>query len=171
MGYKALLVIELQNDFLWEKRRAKFPYDTEKLTAAVNGAIEQAQAAGTDVIYLSQIFPDTPTNHLVFGYCIEKTEGAELWSGLHVVSDYCFEKNTADPFLSPGFAALVQERAYEELLLCGIDEYGSISGAAKAAVQHGIRAAVLKDCVASRFPVSKLIPLRRELKQLGIEYL
>ena len=25
---KALVVIDLQNDFLWEKRKAKFSYDT-----------------------------------------------------------------------------------------------------------------------------------------------
>ena len=30
----ALLVIDMQNDYLWEKRMPKFAYDTAQLTAA-----------------------------------------------------------------------------------------------------------------------------------------
>ena len=36
---KALLVIDMQNDYLWEKRKARFSYDTQTLTAAVNALI------------------------------------------------------------------------------------------------------------------------------------
>ncbi|MBQ8920560.1 MAG: cysteine hydrolase [Oscillospiraceae bacterium] len=170
MGKAALLVIELQNDYLWEKRKVKFPYDTARLIPAVNAAIAQAQAEGTDVIYLAQIFPDTPTNHLVFGFCIEQTEGAKLYAGLDVVSDNYFEKNTADPYLNPDFAAKMEAEGYDSVLLCGIDEYGSISGAAKAAAQHGLQVTILRDCTATRFPANKLIPVRNELKQLGAVY-
>lgn len=170
MGKTALLVIELQNDYLWEKRKPKFPYDTERLIGAVNAAIADAQGAGADVFYLAQIFPDTPTNHLVFGFCIEQTEGAKLYAGLDVVSDNYFEKNTADPYLNPAFAEKMEKGGYDTVLLCGIDEYGSISGAAKAAAQHGMQVTILKSCTATRFPVNKLIPVRNELKQLGVQY-
>ncbi len=170
MGKKALLVIEMQNDYLWEKRKAKFPYDTEKLVAAVNGAIAAAEAEGTDVIVLQQVFPDTPTNHLVFGFCIEQTEGVKLYAGVQAANAVCFEKNTADPYLTKDFADYVQAQGYDTFLLCGIDEYGSISGAAKAALRHGAAAVILKDCTATRFPANKLIPVRSELKQLGVRY-
>ena len=30
---KALVVIDMQNDYLWEKRKKKFTYDTEELVA------------------------------------------------------------------------------------------------------------------------------------------
>ena len=69
MAKTALLVMELQNDYLWEKRKSKFPYDTEKLIAAVNDAISRVRADGGDVIYLKQIFPDTPSNHIIFAGC------------------------------------------------------------------------------------------------------
>ena len=36
-GKKALIVIDMQNDFLWEKRKAMFSYDTAALTAAEIG--------------------------------------------------------------------------------------------------------------------------------------
>ena len=42
----ALLVIDMQNDYLWERRKPVFAYNTAKLTAAVNGLIHRY----TDVI-------------------------------------------------------------------------------------------------------------------------
>lgn len=170
MATKALLVFEMQNDYLWEKRKEKFPYDTEKLTAAVNAAIAQYSAENCDIIYLAQIFPDTPTNHIVFGFCIEQTEGAKLYSGLNIASELYFEKNVADAFLSKPFAEYAAGQGYEELLLCGIDEKGSIAATAKSALQQGLRVTVLKDCTASRFPLNQLASLRAELKAAGAVY-
>ena len=40
---KALLVIDMQNDYLYEKRKAKFSYDTENLVNSVNSLIERYQ--------------------------------------------------------------------------------------------------------------------------------
>ena len=37
----ALLVIDMQNDYLWEKRIPIFAYDTERLVAAVNELIHE----------------------------------------------------------------------------------------------------------------------------------
>lgn len=171
MPKKALLVTELQNDYLWEKRKPKFPYDTEKLISAVNDAIARLQAEDCDIIYLSQIFPDAPTNHIVFGFCIEGTEGAALYGGLHIVSEYRFEKNVADAFLDPQLAAFLKEQGYEKLLLCGLDECGSIAATAKGAVNAGLRVSILKDCTATRFPMNKLGTQRAELKSLGVSYI
>lgn len=170
MAKQALLVIELQNDYLWEKRKSKFPYDTEKLIAAVNAAIRQTKESGGDVIYLKQIFPDTPSNHIIFDFCIEGTEGAALYSGLEIASEYCFEKNVADAFLDADFAAFMAEQGYQEIALCGIDEAGSIAATAKGAQKTGAAVRILKDATASRFPIGKLAPLRAELQSLGVEY-
>ena len=54
---KALLVIDMQNDYLWSKRKEMFSYDTEKLVGNVNQAIEQYQEEGYDIIYIKQ-FPE-----------------------------------------------------------------------------------------------------------------
>ena len=170
MAKSALLVMELQNDYLWEKRKSKFPYDTEKLIAAVNDAISRVRADGGDVIYLKQIFPDTPSNHIIFDFCIEGTEGAALYSGLQIVSAHCFEKNVADAYLDAAFSAFMAEQGYTEILLCGIDEAGSIAATAKGAQKSGAAVTILKDATASRFPIGKLAPLRAELKTLGIRY-
>lgn len=171
MTKTALLVMEMQNDYLWEKRKAKFPYDTETLIGAVNDAIAQYRAAGSDILYLLQIFPDTPSNRIIFDFSITGTEGAELYSGLDVVSEYLFEKNVADAFLDPAFAAFVSARGYTDIAVCGIDECGAVSATAKGANNFGANVAILKHATASRLPINKLAPLRAELRSLGIQFI
>lgn len=166
----ALLVIELQNDYLWEKRKEKFPYPTDALIRAVNAEIDARSAEGWDIIYIAQIFPDTPSNHIIFDFCIEGTEGAKLYSGLHVASDLYFEKNVADTYLAKDFAAFMEQQGYSEIELCGTDEAGSIAATAKGALKSGAAVTIRSECVASRFPASKLAPIRYELKTLGVRY-
>ena len=168
---KAVLVIEMQRDFLWEKRKAKFTYDTGKLVTAVNELIDREAAAGSDILYISQVFPDEPTNHIVFGFCIAGTEGTALYDGLHVVSEYRFEKNVADVFLSQEFADFFREKGYNEVTVCGIDEAGSVAAAAKGAKKAGAAVTVVKSCTATRFPLAKIGLVRAELKAEGIQYL
>ena len=42
----ALIVIDMQNDYLWEKRKPMFSYDTAELTAMVNKAINRYRDEG-----------------------------------------------------------------------------------------------------------------------------
>ncbi|HRR78046.1 MAG TPA: hypothetical protein P5191_14785 [Ruminococcus sp.] len=45
-GKRALLVVDMQNDYLWDKRKSMFSYDTENLTAAVNRRIKEYSGKG-----------------------------------------------------------------------------------------------------------------------------
>lgn len=170
MSKTALLVCEMQNDYLWEKRKSKFPYDTEKLVAAVNAEIARSEAAGADVLLLLQIFPDTPSNHIIFDFSIEGTEGAELYHGIQAAAPKIFEKNVADAFLDKDFAAFMAAQGYDEIRVCGIDENGAVAATAKGAQRNGAAVTIVKAATASRFPIGKLAPLRAELKVLGIAY-
>ena len=170
MAKTALIVNEMQNDYLWEKRKDKFPYDTAPLLDAVNAAIDSVQAAGGDVLYISQIFPDTPSNHIIFGYCITGTEGAKLHAGLHIVSEHGFEKNVSDLFADAKFREFVEAQGYDELLFCGIDECGCIAATAKAAAAAGLRAVILSKSTATRFDTRKKSATRAELKAAGVIY-
>ena len=170
MAKTALIVNEMQNDYLWEKRKDKFPYDTAALLYAVNAAIDSVQAAGGDVICLSQIFPDTPSNHIIFGYCITGTEGAKLHPDLHTASAHCFEKNVSDLFADAKFREFVEARGYDTLLFCGIDECGCIGATAKAAAAAGMHAVILSKSTATRFDTRKKALTRAELKAAGVAY-
>ena len=79
----------MQNDYLYEKRKAKFSYDTENLVNSVNSLIEKYHGENSDVIYIRHIIQNLPTNRLLFGYSIAGTEGAEIYSGIKIVSEHC----------------------------------------------------------------------------------
>lgn len=170
MSKIALIVNEMQNDYLWEKRKDKFPYDTAPLLDAVNAAIDRVHAAGGDVLYLTQIFPDTPSNHIIFGYCITGTEGAALHADLHIVSEHCFEKNVSDLFADAKFREFVTAQGYDELHFCGIDECACIAATAKTAAASGMRAVILENGTATRFDARKKAITRAELKAAGVIY-
>ena len=51
---KALLVIDMQNDYLWKKRKKMFSYDTDKLVGDVNKLIAAYKENGYDVIYIKR---------------------------------------------------------------------------------------------------------------------
>ena len=104
---KALLVIDMQNDYLWDKRKPMYTYDTDKLTGDVNRLISVYKEKGYDIIYIKHILPKIMWG---VGFSIKGTEGAELYSGLNVVSDFCFEKNRSDTYTAKTFRKFMQKR-------------------------------------------------------------
>lgn len=166
----ALLVIDLQNDYLWQKRHPRFSYPTESLIERVNQAIAACQEAGWDIVYLSHLVQNTWANRKLFGYSIVGTEGAKLYPGLHVVSEYCFDKYLPSAFTSKKFAAFVQQQGYEQLAICGIDEGGCVSATAMSACKAGISVAMLTDCIDTVFPLPKVEEKRAKLRRLGAAY-
>ena len=47
---KALVVIDMQNDYLWPQRKKMFSYDTDDLVGNVNRAIGIYKDKGYDII-------------------------------------------------------------------------------------------------------------------------
>ena len=167
----ALIVIDMQNDYLWEKRKSIFAYDTEKLTAAVNALIRQYHDRGDDVIYIRHIIQNLPTNRLLFGYSIAGTPGAELYPGLDRVTDLCYDKLFGDALTNKQLLARVKEQGYEALHLCGLDEFGCVTSTALGAAKRGIRAEIVRSGTASVFPEAKQAKGRAKLEKAGIRYI
>ncbi len=168
---KALVVIDMQNDYLWKERKAMFSYNTDELVGAVNRAAEAYKENGYDIIYIAQIFPNIITNKWIIGFSIKGTAGAELYSGLNVVSDLYFEKNLPDTYTSKPFREHMKTQGYSEVVLCGLDECGCVGATAKGAVKTGVKVYMLENCIGRRFPDEKVQKMRSELKQLGVEYI
>ena len=74
---KALLVIDMQNDYLWDKRKPMFSYDRDALTGSVNQAIAFYKGKGYDIIYIKHVLSKLMWG---VGFSIRGTEGAELYS-------------------------------------------------------------------------------------------
>ncbi len=167
---RALVVIDMQNDYLWKDRKPMFSYNTDELVTSVNKAIADYQSRGYDILYIEQVFPNIITNKWFIGFSIKGTPGAKLYDGLDVVSDLVFEKNLPDTFTSSTFRDHMKKEGYSELVLCGLDECGCVGATAKGAIKAGLKATMLENCIGCRFPDAKLQKMRTSLRSIGVEY-
>lgn len=168
---KALLVIDMQNDYLGPKRKAMFSYDSAELTASVNRAIHRYQNEGADIIYIAHILPNIATNRWFIGFSIKGTEGAKLYDGLDIVSDLYFEKNLSNTYTAKQFRDYMKEKKYGEVALCGLDECGCVGKTALGAAKTGVRVVMLTDCIGRRFPKKRVEKMRSRLKEKGVLYM
>lgn len=167
---KALLVIDMQNDYLGPKRKAMFSYDSAELTASVNRAIHRYQSEGADILYIAHILPNIATNRWFIGFSIKGTEGAKLYDGLDIVSDLYFEKNLSNTYTAKRFREFMKEKRYDEVAICGLDECGCVGKTALGAAKTGVRVVMLENCIGRRFPQDKVRKMREKLKQRGVQY-
>ena len=167
----ALFVIDMQNDYLYEKRKKRFTYDTEGLVSCVNRIIRQYSEEGRDVIYIRHIIQNLPTNRLLFGYSIAGTEGAELYSGLDIVSDSIFDKLVGDALSNRKLRQLIERKGYDMLHLCGLDECGCVASTALGAVKRGYDVEILREGTATVFDERKVTRTREKLRQAGVKYI
>lgn len=167
----ALLVIDMQNDYLYEKRKPQFSYDTKALTGAVNSLIREYHEKGCDVIYIRHIIQNLPTNRLLFGYSLAGTEGAELYGGLEIVSKYIFDKLFGDALTNRYLRELIEQKGYDCLHLCGLDECGCVTSTALGAAKRGIRAEIVSKGTTSVFPPEKIRKAHAKLEKAGVKFI
>ena len=165
----ALLVIDMQNDYLCENRMKRFAFDTEGLVGRVNRIIHRYNAEGHDVIYIRHIIQNLPTNRLLFGYSIAGTEGAELYKGLDIVSDYIFDKLFGDALSNKKLRQLIERKGYDALHLCGLDECGCVASTALGAVKRGYNVEILQEGTATVFDERKAARTREKLRQYAVK--
>ena len=168
---KAVLVIDMQNDYLWDKRKRMFSYDTDELVSNVNRAIDAYNSKGYDIIYIYQVFPNIITNKWFIGFSIKGTEGAELYGEVKVVSKLHFEKNLSDTYSAKLFREYMRKEDYSEVVLCGLDECGCVGATAKGAVKSGVKVTMLEDCIGRRFPDDNVQKMRTKLRAMGVSYI
>ncbi len=167
----ALVVIDMQNDYLYEKRKPRFTYDTDKLVGDVNALIHEYRDKGCEVIYIRHIIQNLPTNRLLFGYSIAGTEGAELYSGLDIVSEHIFDKLVGDALSNRQLRELIQQKGIDTLHLCGLDECGCVTSTALGAAKRGIKAEILRKGTVSVFPEKKITKAHEKLQKAGVKFI
>ena len=165
---RALLVIDIQNDYFWEKRKAMFTYDSDALVGHINRTIADYKEKGYDIIYIKHVLSKLMWG---VGFSIRGTEGAELYSKLDVVSDLCFEKSRSDAYTAKAFREYMKAQNYKEVAICGIDECGCVGATAKGAAKTGASVVMLEESIGRRFPAEKVQKMRQELRSLGVKYI
>ena len=167
---KALLVIDMQNDYLWEKRMNKFSYDTDALVESVNTAIDTYKESA-DIIYISHLIQNLWTNRLLFGFSIEGTDGAKLYEKLNIVSDLQFNKYFPDAFKTKALKELATKNQYKEIRVCGLDQCGCVYHTALGALNCADSVFILQNATGCRYNEKRLQKAIAALKDKGIQFI
>jgi nicotinamidase-related amidase len=168
---KALIVVDMQNDYLWDKRKENFSYDTNDLVSRVNEVIHEYQDNGADIIYIKHIIQNLPSNKVLFGFSLEGTEGAEIYKGLDVVSDNIFIKHLSDSFRNKELRKFVKEKGYEEIYVCGLDQFGCVGYTAIGATKQGLKSFIVKKGTATILPEKKILKMHNKLDKAGVSFI
>ena len=166
----ALLVIDLQNDFITKIEEA-----AKDLQARTQKVIEAARLRHIEVIYLRFVgneeyqLPNWKYRDFVLGrkpHCIKNSEGANFTSLIKPApAERIFDKYTKfDSFLSNGFERYLNERGYEHLILTGLYCDVCLDSTARAAFQKGFFTTVVSDCTTTlHIPIENSLDFMKQV--------
>jgi len=184
----ALLLIDMQNDFLHEKGKAaalgvwKFAKEAGTIPNT-RKMIEIAKKNDIPVIYVKIVFrPD----YAEMGYvqlslcaigkfikeaeiCKEGTWGAEYVDELiPEAGDYIVVKRRMDAFYNSDLETLLRGLGRRTLVICGIITNFCVEATVRGAVDRDFDAIVLEDCTASESKEMQEFPMKAIFPMLGV---
>ena len=150
---KALLVIDVQEDFTGTTAKPPFPYpESEQLIETVNRITEAAYRENIPIIYIRQEMDGFPgemlSNLIAGGIAIKGNPGTQIDKRVSVISDHIFPKHRSDAFSNPKFEAFLIKNQVNELILIGLDADGCVHATARGALNRGYTVSVVTDAVA-----------------------
>lgn len=169
---KALLVVDVQDDFLGNRRDIfKFNYENDvvDLICNINEAITEYKNNGDEVIYISHVIPSSFINKKLIGYGISGTEGAKISEDIDIVSENYFEKQSLNAFKNNNLIKFIKERNITKVDIVGTNGCGEITATAVGAVDAGLEVEIIKEAVAQPCS-SKKDRFCMKLRKLGVQY-
>jgi nicotinamidase-related amidase len=147
---KALLVIDIQEDFTGTTAKPPFPYeDCDKTIATVNELIDKAHSENVIVVYLKQefvgFFGTIYSKIFCKGAVIKGRPGTAADKRISIVTDYVYSKSKGDAFSSPEFERCLITNEVNELYLVGLDAEFCIYYTAKGALNRGYKVNIITD--------------------------
>ncbi|MDH3975853.1 MAG: cysteine hydrolase [Deltaproteobacteria bacterium] len=149
MSGKALLIIDMLNDFVLEGAPLEVP-STREIIPAVKREIEAARAEGAPVIYVCDAHaPDDREFSIWPRHSVRGTEGAQVVHALKPDrDDIIVEKTTYSAFYKTDLEKVLNKLAVKELIITGCVTNICIMYAASDAVLRGYAVTVPRDCSA-----------------------
>jgi nicotinamidase-related amidase len=118
----ALLVMDMQEDFLGEK--AKMPIKKEQIpaiTAVVNSLIDEFERNGQPIIYIKSEFPKIALgNRIRHHAAIVGSPGTNIYGKIRISGEIIFSKKKPDAFSNPDFEKYLIENQVNQLVITGV---------------------------------------------------
>jgi nicotinamidase-related amidase len=153
MAESALLVLDLQRDFLEEAGRMPIARgQVAPLLDAANAAIDSASAGGLHVVYIVNAFPRSQfvLNFFRRGAAVEGTPGAEMDPRVHLAPGATtIPKAQTDAFGNPALDVFLREKGVKGVTILGVFAPHCVRATARGAIRHGYRVTVLRGGVGA----------------------
>lgn len=173
MGNKALLVIDIQEDYTGVNASKKTRYkNADELVIRVNKIIGQCRRKNIDLIYIKQEFkgfiPILLTKLFSHGSAIEGRPGTEFDKRLKILSENCFSKSMPSAFTNVELKNYLKKKKIEELYIVGLDGQFCVNETTKGAVKEKYRVNLIKNAVLFKNE-GKREEVFEKLKEIGVK--
>ncbi|EGR2797523.1 cysteine hydrolase [Vibrio navarrensis] len=143
MTKKALLVIDLQNDYF---PHGKYPlWNTEQTLNQVKTAIARAKAQNIEVIHVQHI---ADPEKGIAPFFNQGTQGSDIHAEILAAAPEAavVTKRFADSFEQTNLDELLQKQGISELLLCGMMTQNCVTHTAISKAAEKYKVAIVADC-------------------------
>jgi nicotinamidase/pyrazinamidase len=148
MEQKALLVIDMLNDFVLDGAPLKVP-KIEKIIEPIKREIEKARREGYQVIYLCDSHDEHDREFELFPpHAIKNTDGSKIIDDLKPEgSDLIIRKNTFSGFLGTDLDDVLKKLSVKKLIVTGDVTNICILYTVADAVMRGYKVDIIKDAI------------------------
>jgi len=140
---KALIVIDMQDDYVGQTRNQKrYPYNTDLLVANINSRIVHYSKNGDIIIYIKN-----KGKHSVSPFTSE----------LQIASDLVFEKDKANCFSNEPVLKCLNRYSVKEIELVGVDGNSCVGMSANAGAKLGFHISISQPITGNRILLAFLV--------------
>ncbi len=166
MKKQALLIIDMQKDLCYDKRRHK---KVVKLLPHLQTAIQHADENGFAIYYICFELKPDDIQFKRYGdqYCIEGTPGAEIIDELQPVKGTIIKKRKHSAFFETELDDLLKQSKIDKIYMTGMQTQLCIMTTAADASFRGYDVSVIADCVLSTREKNKTWALNWIDKHVG----
>jgi nicotinamidase-related amidase len=151
MKKRALLIIDVQNDFTGEK--ARMPVDKGQANTMItnlNRLTDALDPAETEVIYIGNEYEKWDLLNVFRNFAALKgSEGAKLDQRLRKIGQAYFSKKRGNAFSNPELGAYLRKLGASDLFISGLKAEFCVYATVKAALKRHYKTTVLTDCIAT----------------------
>jgi nicotinamidase/pyrazinamidase len=149
MSSKALLIIDMLNDFILEDAPLRVP-KIERIIEPIKREIEKARSEGYHVIYLCDSHEENDREFEIFPrHAVKGTEGAKILEELKPEgTDIIVRKKTFSGFYNTNLDEILKKLEVEKIIVTGDVTNICILYTVADAVMRGYKVDVVKDAVA-----------------------
>jgi nicotinamidase-related amidase len=164
---KALVVVDMQLDYLGENAKLPIENQVENLIQTVNDIIDDCNSKGVKIIYIKNTVPKYGIAYFLGNKAATKgTAGTEIDPRINVVSENIFEKKRPSAFSNKDFGDYLILNQINELYITGLMAEGCVYKTAIDGLNRKYMVNYIMNAVGA-WKIKNLEPTKEKLNKKG----